>query len=37
LSMNTGSYTGVTSGSPNVSTSSGKTILTFQGNGSYTA
>ena len=36
LSMPTGGYSGVTTGSPTVATDSGNTILTFTGTGSYT-
>jgi hypothetical protein len=36
LSMPTGGYSGVTTGSPTVGTDSGNTILTFTGDGSYT-
>tara|TARA_R110000868_G_scaffold161267_1_gene391314 strand:+ start:1656 stop:3275 length:1620 start_codon:yes stop_codon:yes gene_type:complete len=37
LSVPTTSYTGITSGSPTVTTSSGNTIMSFTANGSYTA
>ena len=36
LSVPTASYSGITSGSPTVSTSSGNTIIKFTGSGSYT-
>jgi hypothetical protein len=35
--MPTAKYTGTTSGSPTVTTDGSDTILTFTGNGSYTA
>jgi hypothetical protein len=35
--MLTSKYSGTTSGSPTVTTSGSDTILTFNGNGSYTA
>jgi len=37
LSIPTGAYTGITTGSPTVTTSGSNTILKFTGNGSYTA
>ena len=37
LSVPTGNYSGTTSGSPTVTTSSGNTIMKFTGSGSYTA
>jgi hypothetical protein len=37
LRMATAAYSGVTTGSPTVSTSGGDTILVFTGSGSYTA
>jgi hypothetical protein len=37
LKMPTVAYSGITTGSPTVTTTGSDTVLTFTGNGSYTA